>query len=198
MGDEEEFEGNEESDNSGEVDWHEGSRDLREFLAKMSDRLPPEQKEVYELLDAVGEREHAHILGWLCRVMLEPGAEFWSTLRQALYDSDFMTSIVTEDPDSMTDDPDSAPCQANRLGQEWRSFIMRRMNITALLSQLRAERDRIDQAIAALQALDGTGQSAAPPKAARRGRRKMSAAARKRIAAAQKKRWAAVKASKKR
>jgi hypothetical protein len=72
------------------------------------------------------------------------------------------------------------------------------MNITALLSQLRAERDRVDQAIAALQALDGTGQSAAPPKAARRGRRKMSAAARKRIAAAQKKRWAAVKASKKR
>ena len=137
--------------------------------------------------------------------MLEPGTEFWSTLRQALYDSDFMTSIVTEDPDSAPIKPATGTtghqlrtegCQANRLGQEWRSFIIRRMNITALLSQLRAERDRIDQAIPALEALDGRGQSAAPAKAARRGRRRMSAAARKRIAAAQKKRWAAVKAGK--
>ena len=49
MGDEEEFEGNE----KGEVDWHEGSEDLQKFLGDRGDRLTPEQKEIYELLDAL-------------------------------------------------------------------------------------------------------------------------------------------------
>jgi hypothetical protein len=71
------------------------------------------------------------------------------------------------------------------------------MDTTALLSQLKTERDRIDKAIAALESLDGSRPTAAPTKGGRRGRRPMSAAARKRIAAAQKKRWAAVKAAKK-
>jgi len=72
------------------------------------------------------------------------------------------------------------------------------MDTAALLSQLRTERDRIDKAIAALESLNGTKQTtAAPAKADRRGRRRMSAAARRRIAAAQRKRWAAVKAAKK-
>jgi hypothetical protein len=72
------------------------------------------------------------------------------------------------------------------------------MDTTALLSQLMAERGRIDKAIAALESLDGTKQTTAvPAKAGRRGRPRMSASARRRIAVAQKKRWAAVKAAKK-
>jgi hypothetical protein len=71
------------------------------------------------------------------------------------------------------------------------------MDTTSLLSQLRAERNRIDKAISALESLDGNTPTAAPAKAARPGRRTMSPAARKRIAAAQRRRWAAVKAAKK-
>jgi len=57
------------------------------------------------------------------------------------------------------------------------------MNTTVILNELRARRDRIDRAIAALEGLRG--------KARGQGRRrKMSAAARARIAAAQRARWA--------
>jgi hypothetical protein len=71
------------------------------------------------------------------------------------------------------------------------------MNTKSILSQLKAELNRINRAITALEALgDDTQRTAAPAKAVRRGRRKMSAAARKRISLAAKKRWAALKAKK--
>jgi hypothetical protein len=60
------------------------------------------------------------------------------------------------------------------------------MHIDQIVADLRAERDRIDQAITAL---DGTER--------RRGRRRISAAGRKRISEAMKKRWAARKKSSK-
>ncbi len=72
------------------------------------------------------------------------------------------------------------------------------MDIRRILADLRAERDRIDQAISALEALGATGRRSArrgatlttgairPP----RKRRHMSAAARKRISEMMKKRWA--------
>jgi hypothetical protein len=83
------------------------------------------------------------------------------------------------------------------------------MNIADIVGQLRAERNRLD---AAIQALEGiSGGTSAPGR--RRGRppgskntpmgggpvkrRRMSADARKRIADAMRKRWAAVKARKK-
>ena len=64
------------------------------------------------------------------------------------------------------------------------------MNVENLLSQLRSELNRIEQAIAALEALAGGGrpQRGRPPKA--KGARHMSAAARKRISEAMKQRWA--------
>ena len=81
------------------------------------------------------------------------------------------------------------------------------MNITEIVGQLRAERNRLD---AAIQALEGVDRSAAAGKRGRppgsknkttvsaRGRRRhVSAEARKRIAEAMRKRWAAVKAGKK-
>jgi len=74
------------------------------------------------------------------------------------------------------------------------------MDTKTILSQLQAERARIDKAIAALEALDGTPgrKSAVAParrgqaisKPASRGRRVMSPAARKRISEMMKKRWA--------
>jgi hypothetical protein len=88
------------------------------------------------------------------------------------------------------------------------------MDTSKILSELRAERDRIHKAIAALEALEGTsarprtarksaasasaGQSApkrgrrpsAGQSAPKRGRRQMSAAGRKRISEMMKKRWA--------
>jgi len=63
------------------------------------------------------------------------------------------------------------------------------MDINAILIELRAERDSIDQAIAALAAVNSTGRSLAG-RAKGRTRRTMSAAARARIAAAQRARWA--------
>jgi hypothetical protein len=56
-------------------------------------------------------------------------------------------------------------------------------NIQGILSQLRSERDRLNQAIAALQGISGNGNS-------RSSKRVLSPDARRRIAAAQKKRWA--------
>lgn len=83
------------------------------------------------------------------------------------------------------------------------------MDTSQILADLRAQRSRIDNAIAALEALNGTkplgnghdlpaplGKPAAALEAKQAGkavRRTMSAAARKKIAAAQKARWAAKK-----
>jgi hypothetical protein len=68
------------------------------------------------------------------------------------------------------------------------------MDTKNILADLRTERKRIDQAIAALESLDGTVTATTPAvKAApkRGGRRRMSAAGRKRISEAAKARWAA-------
>lgn len=69
------------------------------------------------------------------------------------------------------------------------------MDTKSILVQLKAERDRISQAIAALETLDSTENNsrdiASAPKApVARGRRKMSPAARKRISEMMKQRWA--------
>lgn len=75
------------------------------------------------------------------------------------------------------------------------------MDSTSILAELRAERDRIDQAIAAIEGLNSTGNhtarrgrppaitAQAAPKQARVGRR-ISAAGRKRIAEAARAMWA--------
>jgi hypothetical protein len=83
------------------------------------------------------------------------------------------------------------------------------MNLTQIVEQLRAERNRLD---AAIEALEGVGSGTSAPKRRRGrppgsrnqaatnrtpGRRPMSAAARKRIAEAMRKRWAARKAGEK-
>jgi hypothetical protein len=69
------------------------------------------------------------------------------------------------------------------------------MDINPILTDLKAELNRINQAIAALESLDGTATATTPAaKAApnRGGRRKgISAAGRKRISEAAKARWAA-------
>ncbi|WP_041855398.1 hypothetical protein [Candidatus Korobacter versatilis] len=62
------------------------------------------------------------------------------------------------------------------------------MEINAILSQLKEERDRLNTAIGALEVV-GTG---APRKTGKR-KRVMSAEARAKIAAAARKRWAAAK-----
>ena len=72
------------------------------------------------------------------------------------------------------------------------------MDIHEILSELHAERDRIDQAIAAIELLysvshrptrrDGTGKPQAAPR--KSGRRPMSAAARKKLSRLLKQRWA--------
>lgn len=59
------------------------------------------------------------------------------------------------------------------------------MDTASIVAALEAERDRLDQAIAALQGRPG----ATVPGKANRRKRPMSAAARKRISEAQKKRW---------
>lgn len=71
-----------------------------------------------------------------------------------------------------------------------------RMDINQIVTELTAERNRIDQAIAALQGSDGSSRPrrGRPPKAqsseAAPRQRTMSPAARKRISAAMKLRWA--------
>jgi len=79
------------------------------------------------------------------------------------------------------------------------------MDILAILAELYGQRDRISQAIEALESLDGTktlgdGHDLPPPLGTpaasvtlTAGRRSMSPAARKKIGAAQKARWAAKK-----
>lgn len=66
------------------------------------------------------------------------------------------------------------------------------MTLQEIVSQLRAERDRFDQAIAALEG--SSPRRGRPPKDSRGSEQHvMSAAARKRISAAMKARWAARK-----
>ena len=62
-----------------------------------------------------------------------------------------------------------------------------RMDINQIVAELTAERNRINQAIAALQ---GLGPRRGRPPGSATGKREMSAAARKRISAAMKIRWA--------
>ena len=77
-------------------------------------------------------------------------------------------------------------------------------NLTAVVKQLRSERDRaareldrLDAAIAALNHVAGRdGRRTAAGRRGRRPRRKLSAAARARIAAAQRARWAKVRQQK--
>jgi len=68
------------------------------------------------------------------------------------------------------------------------------MDTNRILAELRAERDRIDQAISALAAVSSTGHPRVgrPPKTARKMRRRgrMSAAARRKLSRLLKQRWA--------
>ena len=68
------------------------------------------------------------------------------------------------------------------------------MDTSMIIAELRAERDRIDRAIAALEAIDSTGPRRAgrPPRAAAipRRRSRMSAAARRKLSRLLKQRWA--------
>jgi hypothetical protein len=68
------------------------------------------------------------------------------------------------------------------------------MNIQAIVSQLKQERDRIDSAI---QALEGGGNSGRPSGSSVSPKRQLSATALKSIRAAQKKRWATWRAKQK-
>lgn len=68
------------------------------------------------------------------------------------------------------------------------------MDTNRILAELRAERDRLDRAIAAIEGLNSTGHgSASRAQGAMRTRRTFSAATRARMAAAQRVRWAKVK-----
>ena len=73
------------------------------------------------------------------------------------------------------------------------------MNLQKIVAELRAERDRLDKAIAALNSVSTQPRRGRPPKAvqtsARPKRRRLSAAGRARIAAAQHARWAKAKQS---
>jgi len=65
------------------------------------------------------------------------------------------------------------------------------MNVNRILTELKAEKLKLDAAISAIEGISRTGpHRESPAGGRRRGRRRMSAAARKRISAAQKARWA--------
>ncbi len=68
------------------------------------------------------------------------------------------------------------------------------MDTNRILAELRAERDRVDQAISALENLNSTGQPRVgrPPRAAQKPRRRgrMSVAARRKLSRLLKQRWA--------
>jgi len=68
------------------------------------------------------------------------------------------------------------------------------MDTYRIVADLRAERDRIDRAIVAIEGLNSTGRRRAgrPPRAAatRRRRGRMSAAARRKLSRLLKQRWA--------
>jgi len=61
------------------------------------------------------------------------------------------------------------------------------MDTQQIISELEAERDRLEQAISALR---GTSGRRGPGGRGRRGRRRLSAASKKRISEMMKKRWA--------
>jgi hypothetical protein len=67
------------------------------------------------------------------------------------------------------------------------------MNIESIVSALKEQRGRIDQAVTALEGIGSRARRSRPPKATSTqlgSRRRMSAAARKRISEAMKQRWA--------
>jgi len=71
------------------------------------------------------------------------------------------------------------------------------MNITKIITELKSERARIDQAIAAIERINSTGRRRGRPAgvtaAPKRSNRRLSAAARKRLSRLLKARWAAGK-----
>ena len=67
-------------------------------------------------------------------------------------------------------------------------------NIAEMVKELQQERDRLDQAIAALAALAGTTRTSSARGAASGPRRTLSAAARRKVSLAQKARWAKLRA----
>src|SRR5207249_1865792 len=75
-------------------------------------------------------------------------------------------------------------------------------NVKEILRDLRAERDKLDAAIQALQGIDHSGRAPNGRRhrsikaTTRRARRRMSAAGRARIAAAQRARWAKIRGKK--
>jgi len=71
------------------------------------------------------------------------------------------------------------------------------MDTNRILAELRAERDRIEHVIAALEGVNSTGRLARQLKKATRRTRRISAAGRARIAAAQRARWARLRRKKK-
>jgi hypothetical protein len=72
--------------------------------------------------------------------------------------------------------------------------IVESMNLDTIISELKAERDRINQAIAALEGVGNrrrsTSRTTLPLAQQRKRRGRMSAAARKRMSEQMKKRWA--------
>jgi hypothetical protein len=71
------------------------------------------------------------------------------------------------------------------------------MNIKQIVSQLKKERDDLNRAISALEAIGGqqsrgakNSEKTAPGKTLKKGRKGLSAAGRRRISEAMKKRWA--------
>jgi SLT domain-containing protein len=67
------------------------------------------------------------------------------------------------------------------------------MDTRQILAQLHAERNRIDRAIAAIEAIQSDSKSRASFAGTRRRRGRMSAAGRKRLSELMKKRWASGK-----
>jgi hypothetical protein len=67
------------------------------------------------------------------------------------------------------------------------------MDTRQILSQLHAERNRIDRAIAAIEAIQSDSTSRASAGSTRRRRSRMSPAGRKRLSELMKKRWASGK-----
>ncbi len=67
------------------------------------------------------------------------------------------------------------------------------LSLDTILAELKAERDRLNQAIAALEGVtrpERPNAAAAPPKRRKRGRAKMSAKTRQRLSEAKKEWWA--------
>ena len=67
------------------------------------------------------------------------------------------------------------------------------MDIDRILEELRAERDRVNQAIEALGGASSTGRGR---RGGRRGKRRLSAEGRRRISEAAKRRWAMARKAK--